>query len=196
MMVIASNGGERALPEPDDEDALLLRAIAGGDEEAFERLYRRYYKQILTFVARITRRPDQADDIFNEVMYTVWRKAGSFRGASRPSTWIFGIAYRKALKAAAKNRGAPTFALLEEADRPATAAPDRVEALLQRDQVARALTQLPPEQRAVVELTYFQGYTGAEIAEIIACPLGTVKTRMRAAREKLRTALMQLNGGD
>ncbi len=176
----------------DGDERQLLAAVARREVEAFDRLYRRYYKRVLGFAMRITQRSDSAEEVVDDTMFTVWRKAGDFAGRSRPSTWIFGIAYRKALKAAQR-----TPAASHEID-PDTVADDRqlegLEAIFLREQVAQAIGRLPPEQRAVVELTYLHGYTYAEIAEIAECPLGTVKTRMRNARTKLRDILIEHAG--
>lgn len=176
----------------ESEERQLLAAVARREVEAFDRLYRRYYKRVLGFATRITQRSDSAEEVVDDTMFTVWQKAGDFAGLSRPSTWIFGIAYRKALKAA---RRAPDESDATDLD----AIPDErqaegLEAIFLREQVARALGRLPPEQRAVVELTYLHGYKYSEIAEIADCPLGTVKTRMRNAREKLRVLLIEHAG--
>ena len=172
---------------PEADDHALLALVARDEVEAFDRLYRRYYKRVFGFVARITQRIDVADEVVNDTMLTVWRKAGDFAGRSRPSTWIFGIAYRKALKAAK--------AVVDADELDLEAIPDHrqaagLEAILLRDQLARALGQLPPEQRAVVELTYLHGYKYTEIAAIADCPVGTIKTRMHNARKKLRLLLV------
>lgn len=171
----------------DSEDCALLAGIARGEMQSFERLYRRYYGRVFGFAGRITQRMDTAEEVVNDTMLTVWRKAESFAGRSRVSTWIFGIAYRKALRARSRTRPAHEELELEEVADPVQS--ERLEAIFSRDQLAQALNRLPPEQRAVVELTYVHGYKYTEIAEIADCPVGTVKTRMRHAREKLRNML-------
>ncbi len=158
--------------------------------EAFERLYRRYYGRVFGFAGRVTGRLDLAEEVVDDTMLTVWRKADSFAGRSRASTWILGIAYRKALKAGRRRWPEEESVDLETIADPRQAA--GLERIFSRDQVARALDRLSPEQRAVVELTYLHGYKYTEIAEIAGCPVGTVKTRMRHAREKLRQALADL----
>ncbi len=182
--------GVMALHSTDtDTDASLLAATARGDVAAFERLHRRFHARLFGFAVRITGRAEAAEEAVADTLMVVWRKAGDFRGDSRPSTWIFGIAYRIAMKA--RRRLAPE-ALHEEVDEriaDATTGPETIEALFERKRIAAALRRLPPEQRAAVELTYFHGYKLTEVAAIQDCPVGTVKTRMFQARAKLRAIL-------
>lgn len=174
-----------------DQDSTLLDRVADGDRTAFETLYRRYYPRLYGYLLRLVRRPEMAEEALNDAMYVVWRKAASFRGGSRVSTWIFGIAYRKALKSLAGQDRREVGGEVLPADEPVAAGgPDRdlEEGELAR-QVAAALEQLPPEQRAVVELTYYQSLPYREIATVLGCPVNTVKTRMFHARRRLRQML-------
>jgi RNA polymerase sigma-70 factor (ECF subfamily) len=122
-------------------------------------------------------------------MMVVWQTAASFRGTSKLSTWVFAIAYRKALKARARW---PDPVEDDERDLRASndAAPDaELEQERLRKALVRAMAGLSPEQRAVVDLTYFHGLGYREIAEILSCPVDTVKTRMFHARRRLKQAL-------
>ncbi|MGF1476105.1 MAG: RNA polymerase sigma factor [Geminicoccaceae bacterium] len=183
-LVPATGSGQRS---PEEDDTFLLRRIAAGDGDAFENLYRRYYKRVFGFVLRMTSRMELAEEVVDDTMLTVWRRAADFRGASRPSTWIFGIAYRKALKAAMRTGAGQNAVELDETNHEPVSS--GVEAMILRDQIAKALDRLPTKERAIVELTYLHGYKYTEIAEIADCPVGTVKTRMRSARAKLRQIL-------
>ena len=173
---------------PDDETA-LLRRVAAKDRKAFEALYGRYYRRLFGYVLKLTRRADMVEEVVNDVMLVVWRDAGRFDERSRPSTWVFGIAYHKALKALARS----TPPLEEAAATPEPVERDEPESLLARRELSstlgRALGELSPEHRAVVELTYYYELSYAEIAEILGCPLNTVKTRMFHARRRLRELL-------
>jgi RNA polymerase sigma factor (sigma-70 family) len=177
------------------EDVALLGRIAAQDRGAFETLYGLYYRRLFGYLLKVTRRADLVEEILNDVMLVVWRKAASFDGRSRPSTWIFGIAYHKALKALAQRRAALASAPLdgEDDDRHEPVEPDEPESLASRRELAtvlgRALHALSAEHRAVVELTYYYGCSYQEIAEIVDCPVNTVKTRMFHARRKLRDLL-------
>ena len=171
-------------------DHQLLERIAGGEREAFEALYASYASRLFGFALRVTRDPDLVDEVVNDTLLAVWRSAARFGGRSQPSTWIFGIAYRKALRAlAGRRRREPTIELPDSRrdDRPgADVVLERRESL---SVVTGALRKLPAEQRAVVELTFLHGLSYKEVAEAIGCPVNTVKTRMFHARRKLHDAL-------
>ena len=158
----------------------LLERIARGDEAALESLYRVWYPRLTRFVLRIVRDPGLVEEVINDVFLVIWRSAAAFRGDSHASTWILGIAYRRALKRARQRRPAPS----ELADGPG---PEDVPS--RRFELEGCLAQLNPEQRATVELTYYFGYSYREIAEIMKCPENTVKTRMFHARRALRSLL-------
>jgi RNA polymerase sigma-70 factor (ECF subfamily) len=169
----------------------LVRQIAGKDRRAFEALYRAYYRRLMRFLYRITRRADLVEEILNDAMLVVWQKADSFHGDSRVSTWVFGIAYRKALKAL--ERAGRSRVLVGEDELPALAAPDSaVEEVELQDWLSNGLDRLSPEQRMVVESVYYLGLSYNDIAEIAGCPIGTVKTRMFHARRRLKDLLPPL----
>ena len=168
----------------------LLRRISAGDRDAFRDLYVRYHRRLARFLARLTHGRDDAEDIINDTLWIVWQRAGDFRNASRVSTWIMGIAYRRALKLITRAAiHARAMTLESSATEHATA--DGLEATLDRQRMQRALAQLPPEQRLVLEFTYYLDHSCEEIAEIMECPVNTVKTRMFYARRKLRTLLSE-----
>jgi RNA polymerase sigma-70 factor, ECF subfamily len=171
----------------------LIARVAEGDRRAFEELYNLYHRRLARFLTRLTRRYDLAEEVINDTFWVVWRKAHTFRGESQPSTWILGIAYRKARNAfRASARLAEQNLNSDEA--PLTSEePANVEEL--RDWLSRALAQLPIEQRLAVELCYELGHTCEEIAAIMDCPVNTVKTRLFHARAKLQKLLPQLAGG-
>jgi RNA polymerase sigma factor (sigma-70 family) len=179
----------RASDAPSTEDeASLLRQVSELDRRAFELLYRVYYRRLKRFLTQVTRRPQLVDEIVNDTMLVVWRKAATFNHVSRVSTWIFAIAYRKALKAlkrAAELPPTPWDGESGSADGPET----ELIARESRNRLRHALSGLSAEQRAVVELTYFHGYAYREVAQIVGCPVDTVKTRMFHARRKLKILL-------
>jgi RNA polymerase sigma-70 factor, ECF subfamily len=187
----------RALPNSAPaEEARLLRAVADGDELAFKRLYLIYHRRLGGFLMRITRRLDLAEELINDVMFAVWRQAGSFRGDSEVSTWIMGIAYRQALKAIRRRkRVLPLFGSRGDDDASQPVERDWVQHQETRQWVESALGNLPPKQRMVIELAYFMDLSCDEISRVAGCPVGTVKTRMHAARKRLRGLLERLSGG-
>lgn len=178
----------KTLERPAGDDAALLTRVAGGDRAAFSKLFQRYKRPLAAFSQRITGRPDLADDIVNETMLVVWRQATRFEARSKPSTWIFAIAYRTALSQIRRHRETGDGIALDDPEA-AEVGYDTREALVEKDAARRALDVLSPEQRAVVELTHYFGYSTAEIATILSCPQGTVKTRMFAARRAMQTYL-------
>lgn len=177
-----------------EDVALLARVAEDRDALAFERLYRAYRPRLRHFLLRMTRRPALAEEVLDETMLVVWRKASAFDGTSKPSTWIFAIAWRQALKALRKldEPGQPFDA--DELRSPA----EGPEGELHRQQLGMhlraAMAGLSPDHRAVIELTYFHGYACREIAEIMRCPVDTVKTRMFYARRRLKSLLIPTRG--
>lgn len=176
----------------DGAESQLLRRIADQDRRALEELYHAYHRRLSRFLLRLAPRYDFAEEVINETFWIIWRKAGEFRGASRVSTWIMGIAYRRALRAlrAARQDTAAGQRLREAA----TGERDDAGELDTQDWLARAMSDLPEEQRLALELAYFMGHSCEEIATITGCPVGTVKARMFHAREKLRRTLPALGG--
>ena len=172
-----------------DEVALIER-VADGDRRALEELYHLYHRRMARFLMRLTHRYDVAEEIINDTFWVVWRKARTFRGDSQVSTWILGIAYRKArnaLRAAARHEAHGSES---ELARLTSDGPAGTEEL--RDWLGQALMQLPPEQQLAVELCYGLGHSCEEIAAIMGCPANTVKTRLFHARAKLQKILPQL----
>jgi RNA polymerase sigma-70 factor (ECF subfamily) len=170
----------------------LMARVAEGDRRAFEELYNLYHRRMARFLTRLTHRYDVAEEIINDTFWVVWRKAREFRGDSQPSTWILGIAYRKA-RNAFRSAARLQEKNLAVAPEPLTHdEPFGTEEL--RDWLGQALEQLPVEQRLAVELCYELGYSCEEIAAIMNCPVNTVKTRLFHARAKLQKLLPQLAG--
>ncbi len=196
MTAVEENPVTFASESPADE-VELLRRVAAGDRAAFEAAYRFYHPAVTRFVSRLTWRNDVVEEVVNDTMVVVWQKAHRFRGDSRPSSWVLGIAYRTALKRLRK------VARRSEDELPGELRlvdPDEPEATLARRQtrerIRRALKRLSPEHRAVVELTFFGDYAYREIAEIVGCPVNTVKTRMFHARKRLGRLLQAMDAED
>ncbi len=178
------------------EDLALLQLVVGGDRDAFRSLYDRYYQPLFRFIYRITRRTDLAEEGAADAMLVVWQKAKSFQQRSRVSTWIMGIGYRKGLKLAEQSkRRAERIAPMESdhIDELSAGHTEHMDTATLQDWLDAGMRRLPAEQRAVVELTYFHGYSYAEIAGILSCPVNTVKTRMFHARARLRQILPELS---
>ena len=177
-----------------EHERALLRRVAEQDRAAFQELYLIYHRRIARFLLRLTSRHDVAEEVINDSLWVVWQRAGDFRGESTVSTWIMGIAYRRALKTLRSRTAREWFIDLVEklpawADEDSEYAVDRA---VDREWLASALSQLPTEQRAALELAYLFGHSCEEIAVIMHCPVNTVKTRMFQARRKLKAILPRL----
>ena len=169
----------------------LLRQVAASDRTAFKELYLIYHRRLARFLMRMTSRHDLIEEVINDTLWTVWLKAGDFRGDSLVSTWIVGITYRRALKAL-RRHGTARPMLVEDV----AVAPDVQLEAENHEWLGLALAELPLEQRMVMEFSYLMGHSCEEIAQIMQCPVNTVKTRMFHAREKLRRSLPRLAGGN
>lgn len=187
-----------ALASDDESEAALIERIRRQEQPAFEILYHRYYQRLARFIYRTTGCSESLEELINDTMYVVWCKAETFNGSAKPSTWIFGIAYNKALKSLKdRYRQQPEYdsELMETLENQFTTdLPSATDKLESAEWFARAFAQLPPEQRATIELTYYQDMSYQEIAELMQCSENTVKTRMFHARKKLQTILPQLAG--
>jgi len=186
-----SSRPEQASPLAGPDEPALIRAIAAGERSALETLYRHYRSRLGRFLARQTRRQDVIEEVINDTFWIVWRQAEGFRGESRVSTWIMGIAYRCMLKNL-RDRGDPGVGEVSLEDLAQPFCEPFVEHE-QADWVAKGLARLPAEQRATLELAYGLGHSLDEIAAIMVCPLSTVKARMFHARIKLRNLLPALS---
>jgi RNA polymerase sigma-70 factor, ECF subfamily len=178
-----------------DERALLSR-IAAGERAAFRTLYLIYHKRLSRFLLRFLRSHELIEEVINDTLYAVWCQSGAFRGDSQVSTWIFGIAYRKALKALRRDaRNAGSESALDPDTLHSLDDPEANQREL-RQCLDGALASLPSAQRLVIELAYFVGHSVEEIAAITSSPVNTIKTRMFHARERLRALLPELRRGE
>jgi RNA polymerase sigma-70 factor, ECF subfamily len=187
----------------ESDDEALVRRMADGDEQALAVLYDRWQAVVHGVVSRMLRRPEDVEDIVEETFWQAWRQASRFdrtRGAVQ--TWLLTIARSRALdrvRAMRRRREEP----LEGDDgqivvqQVAEGDPGQdAEASERRRIVVAALSGLPAEQREALELGYFGGLGQTEIAERTGQPLGTVKTRMRLALQKLRSQLQVLGSNE
>ncbi|HEY0799819.1 MAG TPA: sigma-70 family RNA polymerase sigma factor [Steroidobacteraceae bacterium] len=175
-----------------ESDSELLIAIAAGNRRALEELYLGYQRRLARFLSRFTRRHENIEEIINDTFMVVWRTANDFRRASQVSSWIFGIAYRTALKSIRRQKNHSDARSFDEC-REQSVDPGRETEI--QDWVMHGLNRLTDEQRLAVELAFHMGHSLMEIAAITGAPIGTVKARMFHARQKLREYLPTLGGG-
>lgn len=193
---VATHKTLEPLAMPHDDDHSLIQRVAAKDRHAFEAFYRRYYPRLFGYLMKIVKRPEIVEEVINDVMVVVWTNASRFNYSSRLSTWVFGIAHNKALKALQRVAEKPV-------DLPSNMLtwhdPDDPERTVGRQELRRVLAEvlqaLSPDHRAVVELTFYHGFSYPEIAEIMDCPVNTVKTRMFHARKRLEELLPRLGIG-
>ncbi|HTV86700.1 MAG TPA: sigma-70 family RNA polymerase sigma factor [Dyella sp.] len=181
-----------ATPDADATDRMLLQRMSAGDRVALATLYHGYHGRLCRFLSRLTRRTDVIEEVVNDCFWIVWQKAGEFRGDSRVSTWIMGIAYRCGLKTLRLHGDEPVEDDAIPEDRIPSTDPD--EDRLLRDWLAKGLDRLSADQRVVVELVYGVGHSLDDVATMMQCPVGTVKARLFHARVKLRNVLPSLAG--
>jgi len=173
--------------EEDAADAALVLAMAGGDQRALAALYERHAGLLLGLALRIVRDRREAEDLLHDVFLEAWRAAKDFdpkRGKAR--TWLAIRMRSRALdlqKSARVSRNAGDGGLEVLVDETEASSPDHA-------RVRAALADLGPDQRKVLELAYFEGLSCSEIAERVAIPVGTVKSRIAAGLERLRGGLV------
>jgi RNA polymerase sigma-70 factor (ECF subfamily) len=195
---------DMALSPQDAEQHELIRRVAQQDRSAFERLYRHYAPRLGRYLNRYLPQRELVEEVINDVMLVLWQSAARFEpGAARLSTWIFGIAHNKACKAharAGRHQAEPLPSEITEDDLPDESEPsqgplipnDPEQVMLSEDlsrTLRQALSNLSPEQQAVIELTYFEGFSCQEIATITESNVNTVKSRMFHARKQLAKRL-------
>lgn len=179
-----------ATPSTDAVDLRLLRQVAAKDRNALAELYRDYHRRLCRFLSRLTRRNDLIEEVINDCFWIVWQKAPEFRGDSRVSTWIMGIAYRCTLKALRQDGGLDTVDDGSPELQAASVDPQPNREL--RNWLDKGLEHLNAEQCLTLDLAYGGGHSLEEIATIMQCPVSTVKARMFHARVKLRNLLPAL----
>ena len=181
------------------DDVALIRRMCETDETALGALYDRWARALYSLVLHLLKDPNEAEDVVEETFWQAWRKASSYEPSKGAvSTWLLTIGRRKALdRIRAKKRQKEDPIEREKFAELASSANDPsqdAEGRELRENVRSALRELPDEQREVLELGYFKGMSQSEIAEATGQPLGTVKTRMRLAMQKLREPLSMHRG--
>jgi RNA polymerase sigma-70 factor (ECF subfamily) len=183
-------------------DNELMKRVVGGDASALEQLYELHSAQVFGLCLRILNEPQLAEDMLQEVFVRVWEKGHTYEQArGQFATWLMGVTRNMCIDQLRRLRARPQAA--EPVDADGEASPleellldpnaDVVEAASSNELAAtvrRAMAQLSPEQRQVIELSYFRGFTRREIAQKLQLPEGTVHTRARLALQNLRQDLL------
>ena len=167
---------------------LIARVLSREDHHAFGELMRRYQSPVRAFLARMTRGDAHlADDLAQETFLKAWRKLHTYRGSARFSTWLFGIAYNE-FRTVARQRRELALEDVEEPQSAATPVTADSRSDLRLD-LTEALKELHSGERAAIVLCCQNGLTHEEAAEVLDCPLGTVKTHVLRGKEKLKRRL-------
>lgn len=179
------------------EDALLIRYIANGQQSAVEALYDRYHRLVFSVALAVVGDRSVAEEVTLDVFLHAWRGAKTYDPSrAKVSTWLVAIARHHAIdvlrwqssRVDSKSVLLEDMQLLDDTD--SSDPEDQAGRSMERRVVQAALTNLPRDQRQALYLAFFKGYSHQEIAELLAQPLGTVKTRIRLAMQKLRQMLI------
>ncbi len=191
-MALTSQQADR-LPDAARQSQLVVAVGASRDREAFAELFGYFAPRIKAYLMRRGAAPAEAEELAQEAMIMVWRRAQTFDPAkSAASTWIFTIARNKRIDALRREKR-PDYDPEDPSLAPAAppAADRAVEVTQQAGRLAEAIAGLPEEQAALVRMAYFEDKAHGQIAAETALPLGTVKSRLRLAMGRLRKALAE-----
>jgi RNA polymerase sigma-70 factor (ECF subfamily) len=166
-------------------DADLIRLIAGRNEPAFLELYQRYSAPVFAYLLRLIHEPREAEDLLQEVFVAVWRGASAYRGQAQVRTWLYRIAHNQAVSWFRQHRPSSPIdeiTIVDSGHKPE----DHLINEWQRGRLRQAVDRLSHRHREVLELAFGAELPYADIAKIVGCPVGTVKSRMSYALKALK----------
>ena len=163
---------------------LIARVLSREDQNAFAELVRRYQSPVRGFLSRMTGDAHLSDDLAQETFLKIWQKLHTYRGGAKFSTWLFSIALNE-FRTAARRRKELT--VLDEAEEPAEEPVPAADGI--RLDLTEAIKRLNSNERAAIVLCCQNGLSHEEAAQVLDCPLGTVKTNVLRGREKLKKYL-------
>jgi RNA polymerase sigma-70 factor, ECF subfamily len=170
-----------------EADAVAVERVAGGDTAALRELYDRYGRIVYGMTYRVTKDAQLAEEATQDTFVTLWRRAGTYDPErAKLTTWLFVIARNRAIELVRARTRAPEP---QEDVEPVGEESDPADLVVLAERIARALAELPESQFEVIKLAYFEGLSHGEIAERLAEPLGTVKSRIRLGLNRLRGIL-------
>ena len=178
------------------DDHQLIQRISQVDKNALEALYTRFQTPVYSLAMFMLKQPALAEEVTQDIFLNIWLKAGSFNSErGQPKGWIMSVAHHKIVdvirsrRRAIVNTDPADYETLDLLPAGGASTETLVEQSLERERIMRALETIPEPQRKVIMLAYFEGYSQSEMAEKLDQPLGTIKTRVRLAMQKLRTVL-------
>lgn len=173
-----------------EDSDLIARVLADDDRHAFAELVRRHQSSLRAFLRQLTRGDRAlADDLAQETLLEAYRSLGRFRGASAFSSWLLGIAYNRFRQYGRKRREEPMADLPEATEEALAEAAVAEQTSDLGVDLPRALAELRPEERTALQLCYSEGLSHEQAASLMECPLGTLKTHVLRAKQRLRAFL-------
>lgn len=180
------------------DDAALIALIAQARTDALNQLYDRYNRLVFSVALAVIGDRAIAEEATLDVFVQVWRRAGTYRpDQANVRTWLIAITRHHAIDILRMQKSRPEAHMVSWDEVSALDGPvphgleERVQLSMQRERVQKMVAELPPDQRDALVLAYFRGYTQSQIAEALNQPLGTIKTRIRLAMQKLRKLLQE-----
>ena len=178
------------------DDHQLIQRVSQVDKDALESLYVRYKTPVYSLAMFMLKQPALAEEATQDIFLNIWLKASSFNAErGQPKSWIMSVAHHKIVdfirsrRRTIVNTDPADYETLDLLPAAGASTEAQVEQTLERERIMRALDTIPKPQREVILLAYFEGYSQSEMAEKLSQPLGTVKTRVRLAMQKLRIVL-------
>ena len=180
----------------DLRDEQLITLIAHGEKDALETFYSRFAPSVFSLARYMLKEPPLAEEVTQDIFLSLWQKASSFnpeRGT--PKAWFMSVAHHriidviKSRKRRAQSTDQVSHELLDLHPSRFEGTEAQAHRNIEREEIFKELAVLPSEQRQVIVLAYFEGYTQSEIATELDQPLGTVKTRIRLGMQKLRASM-------
>ena len=182
--------------EPDDRE--LLQRIVARDKNALDSLYGRYATPVYSMALHMLKQPPLAEEVTQDVFLNIWLKAASFNSErGQPRSWIMSVAHHRVIDVIRSRRRVTSmtdpegYETLERLPSEGASVESQVQQNLDRERIMQALATLPDSQREVILLAYYEGFSQSEMAERLGQPLGTIKTRVRLAMQKLRSVLQE-----
>ena len=180
------------------DDHQLLARVSDQEPNALDALYSRYASAVYSLAMFMLKDTGLAEEATQDIFLNIWLKSGSFKpDRGQPKTWIMSVAHHRIIDLIRSRRRTTAITVAadsEDLERiPAANLPidEQVERKLERERIQKSLATLPEAQREVIKMAYFDGYSQSEIATLLNQPLGTVKTRVRLAMQKLRLVLQE-----
>ena len=180
------------------DDHQLLARVSDQEPNALDALYSRYASAVYSLAMFMLKDTGLAEEATQDIFLNIWLKSGSFKpDRGQPKTWIMSVAHHRIIDLIRSRRRTTAITVASDSEDleriPAANLPidEQVERKLERERIQKSLATLPEAQREVIRMAYFDGYSQSEIAALLNQPLGTVKTRVRLAMQKLRLVLQE-----